>query len=68
MPAKKSKPIEKKQGRALVQVWITPKAKRELEEKAAKQGLQVASYLRQVVYALIAADDEAALIERYGKL
>jgi len=50
MPAKKSKPIEKKQGRALVQVWITPKAKRELEEKAAKEGLQVASFVRRWIY------------------
>ena len=67
MTAKKSKST-KKQPRALVQVWITPKAKAELERKAARQGLQVASYLRQVIYALISADDESALIEHYGKL
>lgn len=52
MPAKKnqqSKPVEPK--RKLVQVWLDPKVAALLKHKAEGRGLEVPSYLRQMIYA-----------------
>lgn len=57
MLAKKKAKTVKEESRALVQVWVTPKAKRALAEKAAKEGLQVASYVRRLIYCDICTDD-----------